>query len=589
MDILYRLGEAGAAEVVEHLPDRPAYNSVRVTLGILERKGMVRHRQDGNRYVYAPTVPPEKARDRPCGTLFARFPWLPLQSDPHPPRLAVDPAHGRGVERAGRQAGGSQAGEELMSAFDLLQLDGRDPRQGRDPRARGVRRGAPPRRRSAASRYAVWSAAFLGLVLLPVLTLSLPVLDPPSLVPAPIAPSGAAVPRPTLGRVASVRRAPDVLPVGRRRACQHEAHHRGQPTRRHARPHVRRRGGAAWRAAARAAAPWLLVAWLSGALAVLGMLVRDIRRIARVTRRAAILRRGPLHELGCQVAMELGIRGPVRLALTRELAMPVSWGLWHPIVLLPADARRWEPERRRVVLRHELAHVRRRDYAGHLLIELACALHWVNPLVWRAAHRARLEQEQACDDRVLGLGTKSVEYAQHLLDIARTFASPSVPVRGALAMAAAATLPERMQAMLDVGLDHRPAGRRTLLGVAAAAVVFALPTAALRPWSEARREAQLTVQLTSASAEARRDAAWSLGALGSRHARRALTAALRDTDPGARGVAAWALGKLGDRAAVPALVGALHDPDAHVREIAVLALGDLGDRRAVAALAPLAR
>ena len=63
MDILYRLGEAGAAEVVEHLADRPAYNSVRVTLAILERKGMVRHRREGARYVYQPTMSPERARE----------------------------------------------------------------------------------------------------------------------------------------------------------------------------------------------------------------------------------------------------------------------------------------------------------------------------------------------------------------------------------------------------------------------------------------------------------------------------------------------------------------------------------------------
>lgn len=63
MDILYRLGEAGAAEVVEHLADRPPYNSVRVTLAILERKGMVRHRREGARYVYQPTMSPERARE----------------------------------------------------------------------------------------------------------------------------------------------------------------------------------------------------------------------------------------------------------------------------------------------------------------------------------------------------------------------------------------------------------------------------------------------------------------------------------------------------------------------------------------------
>jgi predicted transcriptional regulator len=73
MDVLYRLGEVGAAEVVQHLSDRPAYNSVRVTLGILERKGFVRHRRDGARYVYAPTVPAEKARESALRHLVRTF------------------------------------------------------------------------------------------------------------------------------------------------------------------------------------------------------------------------------------------------------------------------------------------------------------------------------------------------------------------------------------------------------------------------------------------------------------------------------------------------------------------------------------
>ncbi len=73
MDVLYRLGEAGAAEVVDHLPDRPAYNSVRVTLGILERKGAIRHRREGNRYVYSPTVPAEAVRESALRHLVRTF------------------------------------------------------------------------------------------------------------------------------------------------------------------------------------------------------------------------------------------------------------------------------------------------------------------------------------------------------------------------------------------------------------------------------------------------------------------------------------------------------------------------------------
>jgi predicted transcriptional regulator len=62
MDVLYRLGEATVAEVMEQLADPPTYSAVRSTLRILEDKGHIAHREDGPRYVYAPAVGREKAR-----------------------------------------------------------------------------------------------------------------------------------------------------------------------------------------------------------------------------------------------------------------------------------------------------------------------------------------------------------------------------------------------------------------------------------------------------------------------------------------------------------------------------------------------
>ena len=61
MDIVYRLDQATAAEVLERLPDPPSYSAVRAMLRILEEKGHLRHSQDGPRYVYAPTVAAEQA------------------------------------------------------------------------------------------------------------------------------------------------------------------------------------------------------------------------------------------------------------------------------------------------------------------------------------------------------------------------------------------------------------------------------------------------------------------------------------------------------------------------------------------------
>ncbi|GIV59232.1 BlaI/MecI/CopY family transcriptional regulator [Rhodocaloribacter litoris] len=62
MDILYRLGQATAAEVMESLADPPSYSAVRALLRILEEKGHVTHEQAGPRYVYRPVVPREKAK-----------------------------------------------------------------------------------------------------------------------------------------------------------------------------------------------------------------------------------------------------------------------------------------------------------------------------------------------------------------------------------------------------------------------------------------------------------------------------------------------------------------------------------------------
>jgi BlaI family transcriptional regulator, penicillinase repressor len=75
MDVLYRQGSATAADIHEQLPDRPSYSAVRAMLVKLENKGYARHRQEGARYVYEPTLPAEKARRsalaRVVETLFA--------------------------------------------------------------------------------------------------------------------------------------------------------------------------------------------------------------------------------------------------------------------------------------------------------------------------------------------------------------------------------------------------------------------------------------------------------------------------------------------------------------------------------------
>ncbi|HEX6064523.1 MAG TPA: BlaI/MecI/CopY family transcriptional regulator [Longimicrobiales bacterium] len=73
MDALYTLGEATVGEVMDRMPDPPSYSAVRATLRVLEEKGHAKHKQDGPRYLYLPTVSRDKAQSTALKHLVGTF------------------------------------------------------------------------------------------------------------------------------------------------------------------------------------------------------------------------------------------------------------------------------------------------------------------------------------------------------------------------------------------------------------------------------------------------------------------------------------------------------------------------------------
>jgi len=61
MDVIYARGSVTVQEVADEIPDPPGYSAVRAMLRVLEEKGHVRHREEGPRYIYMPTVPRDEA------------------------------------------------------------------------------------------------------------------------------------------------------------------------------------------------------------------------------------------------------------------------------------------------------------------------------------------------------------------------------------------------------------------------------------------------------------------------------------------------------------------------------------------------
>ena len=318
-------------------------------------------------------------------------------------------------------------------------------------------------------------------------------------------------------------------------------------------------------------AEWLFVAWGVGVLFFLGRLGIGAALARRVLRGATPLDSPDWTHPLIEAADRLSVSRLPRLLTNDRVPMPVVCGVLKPAIVVPADARDWSDRRRRAVLCHELAHIRRLDLPANLFGRLACALHWFNPLVWFAARKLRAESERACDDFVLGVGTRPSEYADHLLQIvgvAKHAQAPSV----AIPMAQRREFEGRMLAILDREVNRDPASSSHIAGIAAVAVLLLLPVSAMTP----------TRETPTAETDGRRahetsvgGAAETPGLLG------ALLQGLESTDTDERAAAANALGTLRDLGAVSALGGCVQDdPDSIVRLTAAWALGQIGSPEA---------
>jgi TonB family protein len=178
------------------------------------------------------------------------------------------------------------------------------------------------------------------------------------------------------------------------------------------------------------------------------------------------------------IRKRLGVRYPIRIAITQHPAMLVTWGAIRPVILLPRDAAAWPPDRIELVLAHEIAHLIRRDWLIQFAAEGLRAVYWFNPLFWIACSWLRRESEYACDDIVLDLGIRRTSYASHLVDLARTFSVYGRTWLPAPSIARPSTLERRVRAMLNTHIDRRPVSRLRRFAVALLLLGIAVPIAA---------------------------------------------------------------------------------------------------------------
>lgn len=225
----------------------------------------------------------------------------------------------------------------------------------------------------------------------------------------------------------------------------------------------------------------LAVAWAAGAIAGALVLCVGLLRLSRLARHAAPVDQGPLRRLLDALASTTRHRRVRLLVQQTHPGLVVTWGIQCPTILLPTAAFDWPESRQQAVLLHELAHVKRGDWAIRIFAVIMRCAFWFNPLMWIVDRRVQHESERACDDEVMRAGMSGTDYAGHLLAVARE----AIVVRSrwspATAVAQPSTLEERIQAMLTAGLDRQPLGRKSRAVALLALMGIVVPLAAISP------------------------------------------------------------------------------------------------------------
>ena len=218
---------------------------------------------------------------------------------------------------------------------------------------------------------------------------------------------------------------------------------------------------------------WMAIVWTGAGLFLLIRLIVGIGAVWHISARSNSFSRAP-EQLLSHWNQQANVR------LSNRITVPMVWGFLRPIILLPVNADQWQTERLRAVLLHELAHIKRWDWTMQMVAHITCAVYWFNPLVWFAAHRMRIEAEQACDDHVLNAGYQPTNYAQLLLDITHNLKIAKATSRGAVAIAHSSKIEKRLRTVLAENPNRHPLTKVTAgIGVLVF-ICFAVPMGTMR-------------------------------------------------------------------------------------------------------------
>jgi beta-lactamase regulating signal transducer with metallopeptidase domain len=200
--------------------------------------------------------------------------------------------------------------------------------------------------------------------------------------------------------------------------------------------------------------PALFVLWMTGVMISFLRLGNSLWKLHLIQSGARAV---TMKDLDCSYSDLLhSDTAGVSILLSDGVQSPGLAGLFRPVILLPADILSWTSrEERTSILRHEFAHIKRRDHiVSRFQSALRCLLFF-HPMLRYADHQLSLEREIACDDRVLGLGAEPKAYAEAILKAAERSFFTDV-VHHAASFNSRKTLERRIEMIMNANRIRQP-------------------------------------------------------------------------------------------------------------------------------------
>jgi len=324
------------------------------------------------------------------------------------------------------------------------------------------------RRFSAYARKMIWVAALAGLVLMPVMAAFTPVWNL-SIIPGLGEPSGAySIENPGAESGKEMTAGPD---RSDRLSSTTTGTAAGFDV-----------GNIHWSEA-------LLISWALGVV-VMSIWFLLMKIVIRSVERSAVPAEGRLRDEAERLSSRMGLRHDVRLLLSDRLRTAITTGVIKPTVILPSSSAEWSNERARLVLSHELAHVKRRDGWIELFAHVATTIHWFNPLVWIAVKQLRIERERDCDNAVLNSGARPSEYASLLMEIAADLGSAARPAWEVVTISQGSNLKDRLLCILNPSINRSTRSRTSAIIAGILVLTMVLPLSLSGIWQTQAGEKQ---------------------------------------------------------------------------------------------------